>query len=359
LRKHNARHASSGPHLQAVEVSSALTRRGALLGGAALTAAGAGLVAFGAHAQPTNPGPLPSGRDLDQPASILPADVMARVKRLRREVDLVRRYMGRPTAAPHRIRIEEAQPRVVYAQAENLFRRANRLSFEVTRTSGPLPSAPATQQTTSADVFHLVDATLERILRVKEALAIDDKSSEQVQARATSPADVFHEMVAATADVNQLTRETTSPSDVYRIVTRGVHLAAAIQAAHPGAILPDEPPFEPNKVPSEVYQRLVDIFGLIERVAKVHELHVLDLQIKPESIKDASPLDVSELASVTTAELGFVHSHWPNVEQAQQAYFPGVRYPSHVYQRAGMLSAILTDILDRAGGETSSRDAGK
>ena len=70
--------------------------------------------AAAASVEDATPPPV-SGRRLSAPETILPADVLARVKLLRANVDLLRRYMGRPEPPPPLLRVEGARPMEVYS----------------------------------------------------------------------------------------------------------------------------------------------------------------------------------------------------------------------------------------------------
>ncbi len=59
--------------------------------------------------------PPVSGRRMSDPASILPADVLARVELLRTNVELLRQFMGQPPPPVALLRVEGAQPWEVYS----------------------------------------------------------------------------------------------------------------------------------------------------------------------------------------------------------------------------------------------------
>jgi len=297
-------------------------------------------------ATPTNvelPSPV-SGRSADE---AVPTDVLARLKLLRTEVELLRRYMGRPRPGLARLRVVEANPRVVYQQVARLYERVNILSFEITRTLGSPPSPPELVPK-PPDVFRLVDAALERVLVTKEALGISEEVAEQRLPDDATPTDAFHEAVAAAGDVNGLVTMQTSPTDVFQQVTGAVHAAAAIHATLPGVKFPEEPAFEPNKVPADGYRVLLDCYEELRLLAASRQLPLIKLEVSKGNARDAAPDDVSELAVLLRAETRFVLSKWPNAGQALEAFDPGMKFPSHVHRRARLLLAILQDANARS-----------
>ena len=80
----------------------------------------------------------------------------ARVKLLRANVELIRRYMGKVAPAEPLLRGMESRPAEVYSQALNLELRANRLAFEQVRVVRKETLA-SRGETRSSDVFGVVD----------------------------------------------------------------------------------------------------------------------------------------------------------------------------------------------------------
>jgi len=288
--------------------------------------------------------PPVSGRRLSDPDSILPADVLARVQLLRDNLDLVRQFMGRPPSPAPLLRVESAQPREVFSQALNLESRANRLAFEQLRIVRA--SSVPRDETRPVDVFSVVDSALEAVLLVKAELGIDDAVAEERQPEATLPSEVFNAAVAAGTEINNVLQQRTSPSDVFQLVTEAVHNAAALHAAvRRGPSLPLEPDFIPNKMPSDVYARLVECFGLVAQLADKSGVETLNFALVEGEKRVVTPNDVFGLAALLVEELDYLHSQTPGVNPAPRAYYPGLRFPAHVFQRAGLLKEILEDLV--------------
>lgn len=288
--------------------------------------------------------PPVSGRRLSAPDGILPADVLARVELLRANTHLVRRYMGKPPAPPPLLQVSDARPSEVYSQALNVQALANRLAFEqvrVVRTDAmPLAGEPR-----PADVFQVVDSALASVLLVKRELGIEEVVAEERRPESTTPSDVFNAITHVDNELNQLLDRRTSPSDVFQLVTAAVHLAATLHATIPdGPNLADEPAFEPDRTPADVFTRLQRCFELVTRIAGAKQIQVLTLVAVDGTTAPVSPNDVSELAALLVEELTDIHRTVPEARPPARAYYPGRRFPSHVYQRAGLLQRILEDL---------------
>lgn len=299
--------------------------------------------------------PPVSGRRLSDPASILPADVLARVELLRANVELIRRFMGHPSAPAPLLRVEAAQPREVYSQALNLEAWASRLAFEQVRIvrAASIPQ----QQARPADVFGIVDSALSAVLLVKQDLGIEDAVAEEQRAETTTPSEVFNVTVAAGSEINNLLRQRTSPSDVFQMVTESVHYAAALHTTIPsGASLPVEPNFVPNMMPSDVYERMLECSALVTQASRALAIESLSFDPGDARSRRVTSSDVAALAALLVEELSYLHSRVPQAKQPPHAYHPGLRFAAHVYQRAGLLKRILEDVV--AGGLPSSEASG-
>lgn len=306
--------------------------------------------ALAASIEDATPPPV-SGRRLSAPETILPADVLARIQLLRQNLDLLRSYMGKPEPASPLMRVEGARPMEVYSQALNLQLRANRLAFERVRVVRR-ESVPVSGEARPSDVFAVVDASLASLLLVKRHLGIDDAVAEEIQPESTTPSEVFNSAIAAGSELENLLEQRTSPSDVFQRVTAAVHTAASLHTTIPGGPnFPAEPDFQPNMMPSDVYMRMQQCYSLVRALAERRGFTMLNFELSEQRAMQVTPSDVSDLASLVVEELLSLHAHYPDARAPTQAYYPGARFPAHVYQRAGLLEAILQDLVAAGGGD--------
>ncbi|MEM1153807.1 MAG: hypothetical protein AAGI44_06675 [Pseudomonadota bacterium] len=296
------------------------------------------------HAVDTTPPPV-SGRQLSDAGSIVPADVLARVALLRNNVELIRLYMGRHVPETSLLRVTGAQPTEVYSQALNLESRANRLAFEqvrVVRQAWPHVQGDSVP----ADVYAVVDSALASTLLVKDFLGITEPVIEERMPESTTPTDVFNAIVVAGNEINNLLQNQTSPSDVFQMVTTATHIAVALHRTIPaGSHLPQEPAFVANKMPEDVLLKLQNCYQLLSRLAQARGVKTLNLVIPGDTYPTATPNDVSDIGALLIEQLEDVLETFPDADQPRVAYYPGRRFPSHVFQRAGLLQAILEELV--------------
>jgi hypothetical protein len=272
---------------------------------------------------------------------IEPPDVYVDTLLVRDELELIRLEMGKPKDTRREIGVANAEPREVFFQALTLFHKANRLSFELTRERAELPEKPI-GAIRLAHVRAVLEAVLERLRRVKGVLGSFEQSRKRARDPATTHSDIFRSIVQANRQVNLLLNEPYAPSDTFQQVTLAVGYAAQLRTQFAGTRMPEAPAFERRKRPADVYYRLIECFARVRAVMQHSGLNALTLEdLHPETV---TPSDVYDIASLIVSELSFLHSHLDGVLAPPDAYYPGRKFPSDVYQRAGLLEALLIDL---------------
>ncbi len=309
-------------------------------------AAGAAPIPSGAQQNSTNavpPEATPKLRlEADAP-QITPADVYARMSRVRGGIELIRFVMGKQKIDGAVFTVTGADPREVYFQAITMFRKANRLSFEQTREVASTPELPA-GDIHPGNVLAVVNAALERINHVKERLEITTVPATQQPDSSKTPTDVFRTIVQANRQLNLLLDERFAPSDVFQQVTLAVGYAARLRARFPGDRIPEAPELVVGKQPQDVYRRLIECFSLIRDIAVGSGLDILELQTSDDHSEYVTPSDVYDVASLLVSELAYIHSQLDSAKSPRQVYYPGRKFPSDIYQRAGILQAQLLEL---------------
>jgi len=271
-------------------------------------------------------------------------DLFVRISLIRSELELIRLEMGRSRSAPSHIRVTGAVPREVFYQARELFALANRLSFEQTRERAPVPKEPVGKIEVT-DVSVVLTAVLWRLRHVKGELGISQQSADPPRDAGKDENDVFEAVVEATRQLNLLLQEPITPSGVYQEVTSGVGYASRLLGRFPGVIrIPEAPPFEPRKRPIDVYRRLVACFQKVQRIAVLSGLQTVELQAENPTAQEMWPSDTEPLAALVVSELAYLHRQLRGDRQPRNVYYPGRKFPSHVYQRAGLLEVQLTEL---------------
>ena len=193
-----------------------------------------------------------------------------------------------------------------------------------------------------ADVLSVVDFVIARLEKLKTLLAITEQSELPARDTTKTPTDVFLAIVQANRQLNLLVEKRFTPGDVFQQVTLGISYCSNLLAVFPDAKrLPDAPQFERRKTPSEVYRRLIDCYARIRDIAAKSNVKMLDLEISDREIQSAAPSEVYDVVSVIVSELAHLHSLHGSLRPPRRVFAPGPLFPSHVYQRAGILEAQL------------------
>ncbi len=287
-----------------------------------------------------SPSPV-SGRAVS-PETILPADALARVQWFREELEAIRLEMGKPKDRRDTRLATDALPHEVYFQAVTLFIKADRLALELTGSTGLRPRPVPSSAIRPYHTWVLVAAALDRLVTIKNELGIPETVSENAHPPTTNPTEVGRAIVQANRQLNLMLQRRFSSSDVFQQILWGIQYAKALlaqfPAATPSAI---SPPFARGKQPSEVFLRLVQCFKHVEVIARLSGTAVLHLDAKAakRAVDDFTiqPSDVYDLATLLVSDLTFLHGTLKDVSPIPSVPFPGRKFPSHVYQQAGVL----------------------
>ena len=291
-------------------------------------------VATGAAAQPPS-AETPGGA----------AALSTRLTVVKTELEFIRREMGRPAFTQSEITPLDTAPRAIFAQALAMFRKADRLSFELARQRASVRPLPLGQIEIS-HISPVVEATLERINAVKTELGITEATAETTSDRTDSLADLLLAVAQASGQLNLLLERRFSSSDVFEQVTVAVNYTARLLQQFPNAEqIPAAPTFERFKRPSDVYLRLVSCFELLGEIARTSEISTLGLQRLSGTEANVTSGDVYDLATLLVSELSYIHSRFASGKPSFDSYYPGRKLPSHAYQRVGLLEAQLNQLL--------------
>jgi hypothetical protein len=298
------------------------------------------LLAAGSHgyaevAQPHPSSPGTTGSDADA----IPAQIAAYSQDLER----LRRFMGAPRAGKFNIDIHSDLTRDLYFQTLTLWQKTDRLLFEISRVRATPPPTSAGELGTSDILANLQDAheILQQIMRALEIAPEPETRTDPIPARP----DSFTALIDLNRQVDLLLERHFAPSDVYMEITLAIDYAARLLARYPEAIrIPEEPPFEPNKQPSDVYQRLIACLRSIAHIAQILGFTVLDIDTRQTDMTQLTPGDVYMVASLVVSQLNHLYKQLGDNKPVAPAFYPGRKFPAHSYQRAGILQAQLQQL---------------
>ncbi|MBC8354440.1 MAG: hypothetical protein H8E66_20790 [Planctomycetes bacterium] len=279
-----------------------------------------------------------------KPAEITPPHVLVHVATVRTELKELRFLMGRPESQQPEMNVTGAAPREVYFQALTMFQKADRLCFEHTRERAA-PPPPPSGEIQPANVRDVVDVALTCVRRVKNKYGLKTASAPGERDDSKQPTDVFRSIVQANRQLNLMLERRFAPGDVFQQVTRAIgHTSRLLEQFPDAETRYDEPAYQEGKRPADVYRRLLGCFERIRTIAEQSGLEMLELQIDDSHIESAEPSDVYDVASLIIAELAYLHSKLPGAKPPRNVYDVGRKFPSHVFQRVGILEGQLVSL---------------
>lgn len=289
-----------------------------------------------------------SGRSLAEPQTLTLADVQARVLLVQDHLNLVLTYMGR-SAPPPLLVVEKASVRSAFGPAVNLFRRAQTLGFDVLRA----PERPIVQPPVVISpgvLMRKINQTLEVVLQVERHLGIPaDQISEKAQPESTRPEDVVNALIRVGGSLNASLEARTTPSQAYQALTLSLSMATRLHVAKTRRFLPREPAFEPNKTNAVVYQSVEKTLRTLLALCVDQGLPELAFRVDESRVKGATSDDVVDLVALMLAEMSRLYQALVKDLPRFGAIEMGLRYPSHNYQRARHLEAVLVSLSESLG----------
>lgn len=273
-----------------------------------------------------------------------------------RDLEQLRLFMGAARVSELDIGIRSAIPRDLYAQMLTLWRKTDRLMFEIARTHTPPPPTP-TGDIQRQDILPVLQQASGILRQVMDELELTHET------KAAPPplnTDLFTAVLNLNRQLDSMLERHFAPTDVYTEITLAVGYAARLLARYPDAIrIPDEPPFEPNKLPSDVYHRLIACLQIITRIFHILDLPVLTIDIGQTDAAKLTPEDVFAVAALIVAQLDFLYKRMGIVKPPPQGIYPGLKFPAHGYQRVGILQAQLEQLECYASVDCRPTTSGK
>lgn len=274
------------------------------------------------------------------------------------EVEVIRWQMGRPPEMRAPIPVDEVTIRENFGQAMTLWRKVNQLAVELVGGGESPPAVPIPRDGVyGPEQVHVVlTSILARLGEIREgvgvvgASALAGSSSAPVLDRAATPTDVFETIVQANRQVNRMLERQFQPSDVYQQVQQAIFYASEILAsAGDDTPFPAVPEYEPGLQPGHVYGRLLVGFDRLEVAFDELDLEMVSWSGEAYVVDESlTPSDVFDVATLLLSELEYLHSLVPGARVPIQAAHPGRRFPSDVYQQAGLLGAQTARLMAQA-----------
>ncbi|MCE2391542.1 MAG: hypothetical protein J4G09_08680 [Proteobacteria bacterium] len=272
---------------------------------------------------------------------------------IRSDLETLRAVMGRPTSSQPAAELEGISLHDLFFMSQSLFRRANRLAIELIDAPRELSSIAPDLELEWDDVQAVLEDTSNQIGTIVEAFG---EGRADVPAPGESPGigATFTAILEANRQIDHLLERRIRMTDVHGQVNRAIVFTAEIlkrRGLEP--VFPDPPEFEARKMPTDVYASLGECMGIISGISGQVGGPVLTLRsgeldpalIRSEDVYDLATLVVSHAASLSL-DLGFEDPG----EMPKPKYHPWM-FPSHVFQRVGVLHAQLVSLEESVRSE--------
>ena len=264
------------------------------------------------------------------------------------ELELVRERMGRPFDDSPRLPVSAVSELELYFQTQSLLRKANQLAQELAgaapRSPGPAPSGEISPD----DVYSLLDDALAQIRVAAEAIGITERATFEQRVTSIAATGVFLVVIDINRQLNQMLRVPIGDAEVFEEVSAAITHAAALLATYPGTTtVPEPPPFDGYKRPSDVYERLMECMDAVIRVAPKIGVQVLGLSARRNVPEDMEPGHAYDIARFLVADLAALADarDVPTVRVSLPA--PKHIFPTEVYAHAGILLRQLEQLEQR------------
>lgn len=293
-----------------------------------------------------------AGQDVGTP------DVELVARSILQDLEVLRWQMGRPIETRDPIPVTDVAIRENFAQAMTLWRKVNQLGVELVGGGESPPVVMLVRGAVygPAHVLLVLTGIRSRLEEVREgvgvvgAAPIAEAFSAPTPNPDATPSDVFRDIVQANRQANRMLEREFQPGDVYQQVQQAVFYASAILTAVDDEVaFPTVPAYEPGHTPIHVHAQLMVAFDRLS--AAFDELGLDMLRWSAEAYspdEPPTPSDVFDLATLLLSELEYLHAQVPGAPVPLQAAHPGRRWPSNVYQQAGVLTQQTTRILVQA-----------
>ena len=256
--------------------------------------------------------------------------------------------MGKPANEQPPPAVDDVQPHETFLQAQNLFRKTNRLARELTGASRQTPPvAPPAEDIVVADVYVPLEAALEQVVALKTGLGIAAAAEPENRTPTTDLTSVYRAMVQTNRQLNLLTEQAFTAEAIYEQISLAITYAGGILSSYPNnQSIPEPPPFEAGKSPDDVYQQLSACLRLNRRIAEGVGFSLLRYDPRGFRRSEARPSDAYDLATLLVSYVGHIATRLDAPEIYPDIAVPGRVFPSHAYQHATVLHEQLAQIAE-------------
>jgi hypothetical protein len=236
----------------------------------------------------------------------------------------------------------------LYYQTESLLRKADQLAQELADAAPRAPRPSVSGEIDAEDVYELLEGALAQVRSAAEAVGITERATFEQRVTSIAPTGVFLVVIDANRQLNHMLRVPIGNAEVFAEVTAAITYAGALLATYPGATpLPEPPPFNGYKRPSDVYQRLTECMEAVIRVAPKVGVPVLGLSPRRSVSDETESGHAYDIARFLVADLAaFAKARNAPLTPAALPT-PRHIFATEVYTHAGILLRQLEELERR------------
>lgn len=298
------------------------------------------LLAFQIHAgQQVVSTTVPSSKNIET------VQVYALAENIRLEVESIRYLMGSQKTAGTIVQVENAELREVYFQAVSLYNKIRRLHYHLLlETGADLPAVPV--NIGPEEVRGVLLLCLSQLGDIKRQYGITAVQSSLTPGEEVGPSNIYVSLLSTIRQVNSMLQDRPySPSDVYQEFTTAFYYMLHIYRRVEGTVMLPSPEPVLGKQPGDVYAEVKETYKTLAELFRLSGLHVLEMKAWPSG--QVKPSEVYDMAVLISSELRFLYGKLPDTDPVYEAVYPGVKFPSHVFQRVVHLHNHLKVLLEK------------
>ncbi|MDC0535292.1 hypothetical protein OAO18_05695 [Francisellaceae bacterium] len=266
-------------------------------------------------------------------------DISAQLNTLSYDLEEIRNAIGKKPARKNMLQAKNASSREIYFEAENLYKKLDRLSYEITGIYRNTPELDE-RKITICDVDELLNQSFSLIEPIKNRLNIVKESKQASRKNTVTKAEIFNQVLEINSQINNLSYQKTMPSDVFNQVTIAIrYLENVLVFLNISNDLAIKNISATDKTPENVYNEMLQTLQDIQSVYTDSGLTILDFQVQ-DDMSNIMPDDVLNLAKITVAEVRYLATFLPNPIKPKSYDF-GYKTPSEVYQQVILLKLQL------------------
>ncbi len=288
--------------------------------------------------------PLCAVAEEAEASEVTPERVFQEVEVLRAELEVIRQVLGIRPPRQRTFRLQGADERQVFFQAQTLFRKCNSLAREIAAISRQAPAHAPDHAITPSDVLSLLADARKQLGYVREALDIDSPQATPKLERRRTFSDAMHGIIEAGYTANAILSEQPDWPAIYDRTLQMMTYIGGLAGESPA--YPALPEHACCKSPEDAYQTLVGAMEASRPLAESAGVNIVRIEPIKRAEGGASPSTVFDLTTTMlsdiaefTLRLEGADSRPPNYER------PARILPSHVYQ----LALALRTQIDTAG----------